>query len=166
MRHTLTDLLLSANGGRATYGALPIFVAAVFGAGSVRFGLSLSGVDTNLTRYASMTVVITVAILYFAVRETQRPERLIISYALIAPYMLVETLSLGYTWRTGTATIFHTPPYDVGVEISVHFWGHLVGGLTWEPVFVFLLISVCSMVRRRIHAAEETPREKGTTVKN
>jgi hypothetical protein len=76
----------------------------------MRFGLSISGVDDNLTRYASMTVAIAIAILYFASRPSQRRERLIISYLLVAPYMLVETLSLGYTWRTGTTTIFHTPP--------------------------------------------------------
>lgn len=151
MRRTLTHLLISANGGDLRYGALPIFVTAIFGVGALRFGLSLSGIDNNLTRYASMTGVIAIAILYFTFRPNQPRERLIISYLLIAPYMLVETLSLGYTWRTGTTTIFHTPPYTFGVELPVHFWGHIVGGITWEPGFVFLLITIFSRVVRRKH---------------
>ena len=120
----------------------------------MRFGLSISGVDNSLTRYASMTVVIVIAILYFASRPSQRRERLVISYLLVAPYMLVETLSLGYTWRTGTTTIFHTPPYTFGVGLPVHFWGHIVGGITWEPLFVFLLISVFRKVSRRRQGAQ------------
>ena len=101
-----------------------------------------------------MTVVIAIAILYFASRPGQRRERLVISYRVIAPYMLVETLSPGYTWRTGTTTIFHTPPYTFGVGLPVHFWGHIVGGLTWEPVFVLLLISVFGKVSRRRQGGE------------
>ena len=166
MRRTLTDLFLSANGGGILAGALRFFVPAIFGVGCVRFALSVSGVDNSLTRYASMTVVIAIAILYFASRPSQRRERLIISYALIAPYMLVETLSLGYTWRTGTATIFHTPPYTFGVELPVHFWGHIVGGITWEPLFVFLLISASSIVRKRGREDEVRSREMSNKVKS
>ncbi len=119
---------------------LSTFVAVIFLIGSLRFGLSVSGVDSGLTRYASMTVVMAIAILYFAARRTGSGERLVISYALVAPYMLVETVALGYMWRTGTATIFHTLPFTFGVTLPVHFWGHVLGGLTWEPMLVFLLI--------------------------
>ena len=132
MRRTLTYLILSANGGGTLYGALRFFVFAIFGVEGIQFGLSVSGVDNNFTRFASMTVVIAIAILYFVSRPTQRRERAIISYLLIAPYMQVDTLSLGYTWRAETATIFHSPPYTFGIDLPMHFWGHGVGGLTWK----------------------------------
>ncbi len=133
-----------ANGGDRRRVALPLFVAAIFVIGSLRFGLSDSGANDNITRYASMTVVIAIAILYFASRPTGTSERLIISDLLVPPYMLVETVALAYTWRTGTATTFHSPPYTFGVELPVHFWGHVAGGITWEPMFAFLLIGTLS----------------------
>lgn len=55
--------------------------------------------------------------------------------------MLVETVGIGYTWWTGNHTIFHAAPYTFGTSIPVHFWGHVIGGVIWEPLFLFLLIS-------------------------
>ena len=64
-------------------------------------------------------------------------SRLRIAYSLIAPYMLVETAGIGYTWWTGNHTIFHAIPYTFGTSIELHFWGHVIGGVTWEPLFIF-----------------------------
>ena len=136
MRRTLTYLWSWENGN-----ALPIFVAGILFVGSVRFGLSIYGFGNDVARYASMTVVILAAIVYYSTRVMERPEQIVVSYALIAPYMLVETLALGYTWRTGSETIFHVPPYTLGFDLTLHFWGHIVGGLTWEPLVVFILVS-------------------------
>ena len=136
MRRTLTYLRSWENGR-----ALPIFVVGILIVGGIRFGLSVYGFGNDRARYASMTMVILAAIVYYATKAMERREQIVVSYALIAPYMLVETLALGYTWRTGSETIFHVPPYTLGFDLPLHFWGHIIGGLTWEPLVVFLLIS-------------------------
>lgn len=121
----------------------------IFLVGILRFGLSVSGVTDNVTRYASMTGVILAAIVYFGFKQTGRRQRLAIAYALIAPYMLVEAVGLGFTLMTERATIFHAAPYSLGTSAKVHFWGHIVGGLTWEPLLVFFLISALGYAGRK-----------------
>ena len=57
--------------------------------------------------------------------------------------MIIEVLALGYTWLTGQQTIFHAAEYSMGFSIMWHTWlGHLVGGLTWEPLTLFVLMEV------------------------
>ncbi len=58
------------------------------------------------------------------------------------PYMTIEVLALSYTWAAGRATIFHAPEYSLGMSIGLHTFGHLLGGLTWEPLSVFLLMEL------------------------
>ncbi len=118
------------------------FIAAILAVGLVRFALTVSGVPNTLTKYASMSVVILMGALYFGVVAHSWKEQLVLSYLLILPYMAVELAGIGYTWATGKATIFHAPEYSFGLEIAPHFWGHLVGGLTWEPLAVFVTMVV------------------------
>lgn len=121
----------------------------IIAVGCIRAVLTLNGVPNDLTRLASMTVVILAASVYFSGRPTRPRERLLISYGLIAPYMLIEAIGLGYSWRTGTDTIFQTWPYNLGTPVHVHFWGHVVGGLTWEPLLVYGLITGLKRLRDR-----------------
>jgi hypothetical protein len=117
-------------------------------AGAFRAVLTLTEVLDDLTRFASMTVVILAGRVFFARRGTEVRERLFISYALVIPYMLIEVPALGYTWWSGRTTIFHTPPYTLGTPIEIHFYGHLLDGLTWEPLVVFLMITLGSTLLR------------------
>jgi len=107
--------------------------------GLVRFGLTVRGVPDETARYASMTAVILAGCVYFGTRRLPWRQALAVSYILVLPYMAVELAGLGYTWATGRPTVFHAPQYSFGLPLRVHFWGHLVGGLTWEPLFVFLV---------------------------
>jgi len=97
--------------------------------------------------FASMTAVILIAITFFSSKYSTWRERLIISYALVAPYMLVESVGLSYTWWSGNETIFQVWPYNLGTPIYIHFWGHIIGGLTWEPLLVFGLVTGIAKVR-------------------
>ena len=56
--------------------------------------------------------------------------------------MIIEVGALAYTWATGHQTIFHSIDYSLGYSIALHTIGHLVGGFTWEPLFLFLLMEV------------------------
>jgi hypothetical protein len=125
---------------------LPVFVLLILGVGAARFALTMAGVADDLTRYASMTLVIGAGIVWFGSLPTGWRERMQISYALILPYMLVETAALGYTWLSGRETIFHAPEYALGWSIGGHLLGHLAGGLTWEPLGVFAIMSALSWV--------------------
>jgi hypothetical protein len=118
------------------------FVAAIVLAGAIRLGLTLIGVPNAVTKFASMSAVILVACFYLGWKTRSFKERLVVSYLLILPYMLVEVIGLGYTWASGRETIFHAPEYSLGSSINVHFWGHIVGGLTWEPAFLFLAMLI------------------------
>jgi arylsulfatase A-like enzyme len=116
------------------------FAAAVALMGALRFALTVGGARDGVTEWASMTAVTIVGCLYFGARRLPWRELVKASYVLIVPYMLVELAVLGYTWRTGRATIFHTPEHSFGMPVHLHFWGHLVGGLTWEPLTLFLIM--------------------------
>ena len=55
--------------------------------------------------------------------------------------MIIEVAALAYTWATGHQTIFHSADYSLGLSIVQHTLGHLAGGLTWEPLFIFIFMA-------------------------
>ena len=116
------------------------FMAGILGMGLIRFLLTVRGVPDGTVKYFSMTAIIAIAAVYFALKTKTHRERLLSAFLLILPYMFVEVAALGYTWATGQRTIFHSEDYSFGFSIVQHTLGHLVGGLTWEPLFLFLVI--------------------------
>ena len=108
----------------------------------VRLALSVAGVPDGTVKYASMTAVILAGTVYFAFASRTWKGRLRSAYLLILPYMLVELAALGYELATGKHTIFHAPEYSFRSPLKIHFWGHLIGGLTWEPLSLFLLMAI------------------------
>jgi hypothetical protein len=129
------------------------FMAAIFVVGVIRFALTVSGVPNSMVKFVSMSVVLTAGTIYFALTIDSRRERLKAAYLLILPYMVIEVAALGYTWATGHPTIFHTVEYSFGTSIAVHTLGHLIGGLTWEPLLAFGLMEVLWQVKRRMGRA-------------
>jgi len=122
--------------------ALKAFIIAIAAMGVLRFILTVSGLPNNVVKYFSMTAIMTIAQVYFAAVTSSHKERLKVSFFLVMPYMIVEVLALGYTWASGRQTIFHASEYTMGTSIRVHTIGHLVGGLTWEPLLVFAVMEV------------------------
>lgn len=125
------------------------FIGAIATVGAVRFILNISGVPNDIVKYFSMTVVMIVGSLYFAIATTTHKERLKAAYLLVMPYMTIEVLALGYTWASGHQTIFHAAEYSYGFSIAQHTLGHLAGGLTWEPLFGFLMMEIIWMIYSR-----------------
>ena len=123
-------------------------MVAILLVGLVRFSLTVSGAPDEVTKYASMTVVILAGCVYFGAASLSWKELLPVSYLLILPYMAVELGGIGYTWATGKTTIFHVPQYSFGLEVDLHFWGHLVGGLTWEPLSLFVVMLIVHAVSK------------------
>jgi hypothetical protein len=122
--------------------SLKLFIAAIAVMGVIRFVLTIAGLPNAAVKFASMTVIMIVGTLYFGVASLTHKERIKAAYLLVLPYMIVEVAALGYTWATGRQTIFHAQEYSFGVGVGVHTIGHLVGGLTWEPVFLFLVMEI------------------------
>ena len=118
------------------------FIAAILAMGGLRFYLTVSGYPDSFVKWFSMTAVISAGILFFAFRTQTHKERFIASYLLIIPYMIVEVAALSYTWISGRHTIFQTDEYSLGFPIAEHTVGHFIGGLTWEPWSVFLLMEI------------------------
>ena len=117
-------------------------MAAILCMGVIRFTLTVTGVPDSTVKYFSMTSVIAAAAVYFAITTRTHRERLNAAFLLILPYMVIEVAALAYTWATGHQTIFHAEEYSFGVSVMVHTIGHLVGGLTWEPLLLFLTMEL------------------------
>jgi hypothetical protein len=117
--------------------------------GLTRFVLDASGVPKEIVKYFSMTAVMTVCFIYFAIATTTHKERLKAAYLLVMPYMAVEVTALSYTWITGRQTIFSATEYSLGYSVPLHTIGHLIGGLTWEPLLGFLLMEIIWVVYSR-----------------
>src|SRR2546430_17705043 len=86
---------------------MKVFIVAIAVMGVVRFILDASGLPKDVVKYFSMTAIMIIGSLYFAIATATHKERLKASYLLIMPYMTVEVIALGYTWATGHQTIFH-----------------------------------------------------------
>lgn len=123
-------------------GRMKFFIAAIAVMGVIRFVLSVSGVPDGIVKYYSMTAIMAAGTFYFAITSASRKERLKAAYLLIAPYMTIEMLALAYTWASGHQTIFHSADYSFGFSIAVHTIGHIVGGVTWEPLFLFVVMEI------------------------
>ena len=119
-----------------------VFIVAIAVMGVVRFILDASGLPKDVVKYFSMTAIMIIGSLYFAIATATHKERLKASYLLIMPYMTVEVIALGYTWATGHQTIFHAAEYSMGTSIGVHTLGHLIGGFTWEPLIGFVAMEL------------------------
>ena len=126
------------------------FIAAIVLMGVLRFVLSLADLPDSAVKYASMTVVILVGAVYFAIVSQTHLERLKEAYLLLLPYMIVEVAALSYTWITGDQTIFQADAYNFGFDIKKHTLGHLVGGFTWEPLSTFVFMEIVWLVRAGI----------------
>jgi len=121
---------------------MKVFIVAIAVMGVVRFILDASGLPKDVVKYFSMTAIMIIGSLYFAIATATHKERLKAAYLLIMPYMTVEVIALGYTWATGHQTIFHAAEYSMGTSIGVHTLGHLIGGFTWEPLIGFVAMEL------------------------
>jgi hypothetical protein len=128
--------------------SMKAFIAAIFVMGIIRFVLTVSGLPDTVVKYFSMTVIWVAGAVYFALATETHKERLTAAYLLTFPYMLIEVAALGYTWASGHQTIFHAREYSFGTSIAVHTLGHLVGGLTWEPLLFFLFMEIVWKISR------------------
>ena len=117
-------------------------IIAIAAVGVARFILDAVGVPHDIVKYVSMTAVMIACSVYFAIATGTHKERLKAAYLLVLPYMTVEVLALSYTWATGHQTIFSAAEYSLGYSIGLHTVGHLIGGLTWEPLFGFLMMEI------------------------
>src|SRR5262245_16594005 len=122
------------------------FIAAILVVGIVRFILDAYGVPKEIVKYFSMTGVMLVGLIYFAVVTETHRLRLRDAYFLVIPYMIIEVLALSYTWASGRQTIFHASEYSMGTSIGLHTIGHFIGGLTWEPLLVFLQMELVWLI--------------------
>jgi small basic protein len=91
--------------------------------GVIRFLLTVIGLPDSTVKYFSMSVVIALGALYFALTTRTHRERLHAAFFLIIPYMIIEVAALAYTWATGQQTIFHSADYSLGFSIAQHTLG-------------------------------------------
>ena len=129
------------------------FIFAILVVGILRFVLTVSGLPNSTVKFFSMSAVILLGTIYFAITTTTHKERLKAAFLLILPYMVIEVLALGYTWLSGRQTIFHAEEYSFGgTPLAYHLIGHFVGGLTWEPLTVFIFMEIFWLISKGLSA--------------
>src|SRR5947207_14288679 len=96
------------------------FIVAIAVMGIVRFILDANGVPKDVVKYFSMSAIVVIGSLYFAITTATHKERMKASYLLVMPYMTVEVLALSYTWAGGRQAIFHAGEYLMDKTIAVH----------------------------------------------
>jgi hypothetical protein len=74
--------------------AMKISIFAIAGMGVLRFILDMSGIPIQVVKFFSMTAIMMVASVYFAIVTTTHKERLKAAYLLVLPYMIIEVLAL------------------------------------------------------------------------
>lgn len=122
------------------------FVIAIASVGILRFALDLAGLPHQTVKFFSMSAIMTAAAVYLAIEAPTHKKRLVAAYWIVLPYMVIEVLALTFTWISARATIFHTSEYSFGTTIAVHTLGHLIGGLTWEPLSIFLFMELIWLI--------------------
>ena len=145
-----------AGGNTPMTTSMKLFMSLIGAMGVLRFVLTIAGLPNSMVKFASMTAIMIAGTFYFAVVTATHKDRLKAAYLLVVPYMVIEVAALGYTWATGYQTIFHAQEYSLGYGIALHTIGHLVGGLSWEPLFIFGIMEIVwflySRGRRVVHA--------------
>ena len=68
------------------------FIAGIFGMGVIRFLLTVIGLPDSTVKYFSMSVVIALGALYFALTTRTHRERLHAAFFLIIPYMIIVSV--------------------------------------------------------------------------
>jgi hypothetical protein len=117
-------------------------IIAIAAMGIIRFVLDAAGLSKDVVKYFSMSAIMMIGAVYFAIATSTHKERLKAAYLLVMPYMAIEVVALSYTWITDRQTIFHASEYSLGTSIAVHTLGHLIGGFTWEPLLGFAFMEI------------------------
>ena len=133
-------------------GAVIGFVAAILVVGTLRFVLTLLGVPDEITTYSSMTGVIVIGMIYFAIACPRWNDRLLAAYVLFLPYTLVEIVTLGYTFVTGNYTIFQRHDHAFGLTVGQHLSAMVIQGLISGPLLTLGLMSGIAWIRWRVRS--------------
>src|SRR2546427_3136182 len=97
---------------------MKVFIVAIAAMGVVRLILDANDLPKDVVKYFSMTAIMIIGSVYFAIATATHKERLKDSYRLVMPYMTIEVIALGYTWVTGHETIFQVSVYSIGSSLS------------------------------------------------
>ena len=133
------------------------FLGLIFIVGVARLGLSLAGVGTATTRWLSISVVLLVGVLYYAVRIHTSGFG---SYKHLLPiYMLMTITAEGIVIAgiilaiaTGKDNVFSIPEYSGNVDGKNwgHVLGHAVGAVIVGPLAAWIIGSLILFVTRKV----------------
>jgi len=131
--------------------------------GLARLGLSLSGTPNSTTRWASMTILMWIAVIYFSVRIHTTGfgsyrQLLVICAMLNLPTQFISILGIVIAIATGTDNVFSAPEFSFGVggtwgHVAAHvFIGSIIGSLAY-----WLIGSIVLAVTRKVAAPSRIP---------
>lgn len=133
------------------------FLALILIVGIVRLGLSLGGVANSTARWLSITAVIWIGVLYYAIRVHTSGFG---SYKQLLPICVLQSLAaqaiivpgIILAIFTGTDNIYSVPEYAFGRDGKtwLHVGAHLVVGTTIAPLIGWLVGCVIMFATKKL----------------
>ena len=134
-----------------------LILGLIFIVGIARLGLSLAGVANSTTRWLSISVVLLVSVVYYAIRVHTSGFG---SYKQLLPlYLLLCVLGEGIVAvgiilaiATNKDNVFSIPEYSGNVDGKNwgHVGAHVVGGLIVGPLVSWLIGSLIMFVTKKV----------------
>ena len=133
------------------------FLALILIVGIVRLALSLGGVANSTARWLSITAVIWIGVLYFAIRVHTSGFG---SYKQLLPICVLQSLAaqaiivpgIILAIFTGTDNIYSVPEYAFGRDGKtwLHVGAHLVVGTTIAPLLGWVVGCVIMFATKKL----------------
>jgi hypothetical protein len=134
-----------------------LFLILILAVGIVRLALSLGGVSTAIDKWFSITVVMWLGLLYYAVKVHTSgfgsyKQLLPICFLQAWTAQLVIVPSIILAIFTGKDNIYSLPEYAFGQDGKtwLHVIGHLVGGGIVGPLVAWLVGCVIMFVTKKV----------------
>lgn len=142
--------------------AKPILLLIIV-VGIARLALSLAGVQNGAVKWLSISAVLFIGLLYFAIRVHTTGFG---SYKQLLPLMFLQSVvsqviivaGIIIAIETGKDNIFSAPEYSGGGDGKtwLHVGAHIVLGTTAGPLLAWLVGCVIMWVTKKVHPGNST----------
>lgn len=143
--------------------AKPILLLIII-VGVTRLALSLAGAQNSAVKFISISAVLFIGLLYFAIRVYTTGFG---SYKQLLPLLFLQSVvsqaiiiaGILIAMRTGKDNIFSAPEYSGGGDGKtwLHVGAHLVLGTTIGPLLAWLVGIIIMWVTKKVSPRDSTP---------
>ena len=141
-----------------------LFLGLILVVGILRLGLSLGGVPNSTVKWFSISAVIWIGVLYYAIRVhttgfgsyKQLLPIVFLMQAVVAQPVIVAGIVMAIF--TGTDNIYSTPEYSFGTDGKtwLHVGAHLLLGTTIGTLIFWLVGCVAMFATKKLSRGKDT----------